>query len=280
MQEIPDYFSFMDEMVRIELVNVFWDFVGKSGFVPHMLDFLATADFGRLVQESGKYIAWKTGGGAVLAGEAPPGPTESGTPQVTLGEIFDNASDFAGIVLTNLGKMAQTVEAGTFNELLCVTTKNMHKIIFSLKDGIVFSPALVKNHVELGEAAKVLKDASVADLKACMAADNRLFMYFPAMSSLALELEAWVKLKRYEDGFDISATSHCNRVENEEQCGCECNKQNKVDCVAMKVSILLQVKLHKMFRMLSLLDTSKIESLGSVLEWFINSHLKVGSSRD
>ena len=229
MENIPDYFSFMDEMVRIELVNVFWDFVGKSGFVPHMLDFLATADFGRLVKESEEYVAWKTGGGTVLLEGAPPGPADSGTPQITVGQIINNAAEFADIVLTNLGKMSQTVEAGTFNKVICVTTKRMHNIIFSLKDGVVFSPSIVKNHVELGEAITVLKDASTADLKACMAQDNRLFMYFPAMRALALELKAWVQLKRYEDGFNIHSTSDCNRAEQKEECACECDKQNKVD---------------------------------------------------
>ena len=256
-------------------MNVFWDFVGKSGFVPHMLDFLATADFGRLVQESEEYVAWKTGGGTVILEGAPSGPADSGTPQITVGQIIDNAAEFADIVLTNLGKMSQTVEAGNFNKLLCVTTKRMHNIIFSLKDGIVFSPSIVKNHVELGEALTVLKDASTADLKACMAQDNRLFLYFPAMRALALELEAWVQLKRYEDGFNILATSDCIRVEQKEECACECDKQNKVDFVEVNVLILFQVKVHKMFRMLSLLDTSNVENLGSVLEWFMNSHLKV-----
>ena len=42
-----------------------------------------------------------------------------------------------------------------------------------------------------------------------------------------------------------------------------------------KQSVILQVKLHKMFTILSLLDTCKVEKLGDVLEWFVKNFLKV-----
>ena len=47
-----------------------------------------------------------------------------------------------------------------------------------------------------------------------------------------------------------------------DRCGCECEKQNKV-------------KIHKMFKILSILDHFKISQLGDVLEWFFRGFLKV-----
>ena len=39
--------------------------------------------------------------------------------------------------------------------------------------------------------------------------------------------------------------------------------------------IVTQVKIYKMFRILSMLDESKVERVGDVLEWVFRSALKV-----
>ena len=41
--------------------------------------------------------------------------------------------------------------------------------------------------------------------------------------------------------------------------------------------IVTQVKIYKMFRTLSMLDESKVERVGDVLEWVFRSALKVTS---
>ena len=42
----------------------------------------------------------------------------------------------------------------------------------------------------------------------------------------------------------------------------------------------IKVKVHKMFKILSILDNFKIQQLGDVLEWFFRGYLKVSRSRN
>ena len=69
-------------------------------------------------------------------------------------------------------------------------------------------------------------------------------------------------MKKYSDGFDITSSTDCELPGKSSECGCECEKQNKV-------------KIHKMFKILSILDHYKISQLGDVLEWFFRGFLKV-----
>ena len=248
MGVVPDFFSFMDEMVRTELVNVFWEEVGKSGFISHILDFLATADFGKIVQESEKFIMWKKfqenqpggeggeggGGGGGKGGGGgggkPPGPP--GPPPIPFGDILDSAEEFANMALDNLNNIAdkrKKREVENYNELVCDNWEIMATIMFQLKDGVVFNPALIKNHKDMKTASGVLKKATTAELNACFSHNEELFMFIPTMKTLAWELTTWIKIKRYEDSFDISTSTDCDQLDDENECGCECEKQNKVD---------------------------------------------------
>ena len=298
MGVVPDFFVFMDEMVRTELVNVFWEKVGKSGFISHMLEFLAAADFGKIVQDSKKFIMWKKfqenqsggegGEGGDGGGKAPPGgqkgkppgpPGPPGPPPIPFGDILDSAEEFANIaldILNNIADKRKKREVENYNELVCNNWEMMPTILFQLKDGVVFNPALMKNHKDMKTASMVLIKATTAELVACFSHNEELFMYIPTMQTLAWELTTWIKIKRFEDSFDISTSTDCDQLDDENECGCECDKQNKVDDARYPyIEGILQVKLHKMFSILSLLDTCKVEKLGDVLEWFVKNFLKV-----
>merc|ERR550532_2983541 len=53
-------------------------------------------------------------------------------------------------------------------------------------------------------------------------------MYLPTAKFLAKELNDWVQVKKFEDGFDISQSTDCETPEDDRTCGCECEKVNKV----------------------------------------------------
>ena len=56
---VPDYFSFVDKMLRAELLSTFWTTMGNGSFVDHMINFLDSTDLGKIVTESEEYLEWK-----------------------------------------------------------------------------------------------------------------------------------------------------------------------------------------------------------------------------
>ena len=56
---VPDYFTFVDKMLQTELERSFWTTMGNGSFVDHMINFIVSADLGKIVTESEEYLEWK-----------------------------------------------------------------------------------------------------------------------------------------------------------------------------------------------------------------------------
>ena len=52
--------------------------------------------------------------------------------------------------------------------------------------------------------------------------------------------------------------------------------KNDFEEIFQLTNINIKVKVHKMFKILSILDNFKIKQLGDVMEWFFRGYLKVG----
>ena len=109
---------------------------------------------------------------------------------------------------------------------------------------------------------------------------QNMAMYLPTAKFLAKELEDWVQVKKFDDGFDTLRSTECEIPKDDTTCGCECDKVNKVQTSIFQGLFQfpysnVQVKVHKMFKILSILDNFKIQQLGDVLEWFFRGFLKV-----
>ena len=115
------------------------------------------------------------------------------------------------------------------------------------------------------EAKDLLKGATSAQIASCFDLEPNIAMYTNTGKFLAKKLSNWVAVKKYADGFDITASTDCELPEKSSECGCECEKKSKV-------------KIHKMFKILSILDHYKITQLGDVLEWFFRGFLKVSQT--
>ena len=133
-----------------------------------------------------------------------------------------------------------------------------------MKDGAMFSPAKWVDNTEVEEAKEMLKGATSAHIASCFENDPNIALYTNTGKFLAKKLSKWVTVKKFSDGFDITGSTDCELPAKSSECGCECEKKNKV-------------KIHKMFKILSILDHYKINQLGDVLEWFFRGFLKVRS---
>ena len=145
---------------------------------------------------------------------------------------------------------------------ICQSFGQAYNILQSMKDGAVFSPAKWVDNAEVEEAKEMLKGATSAQIASCFESDPNIAMYTNTGKFLAKKLSDWVAVKKFADGFDISSSTDCEVPAKSSDCGCECDKKNKV-------------KIHKMFKILTILDNYKISQLGDVLEWFFQGFLKV-----
>ena len=153
-------------------------------------------------------------------------------------------------------------EGGDHTEAICSSFGQAYTILQSMKDGAMFSPAKWVDNPEVDEAKEMLKGATAAQIASCFDLDPNIALYTNTGKFLAKKLSSWVAVKKYSDGFDITSSTDCELPGKSSECGCECEKQNKV-------------KIHKMFKILSILDHYKISQLGDVLEWFFRGFLKV-----
>ena len=53
-------------------------------------------------------------------------------------------------------------------------------------------------------------------------------MYLPTAKYLAEELTDWVKVKKFDDGFETLQSTDCETPKDDRTCGCECEKVKKV----------------------------------------------------
>jgi hypothetical protein len=124
------------------------------------------------------------------------------------------------------------------NPQLCGDISSLHDDLQNMRDGSVFSPAKMLFNKEsrsnrLVEMARALQDASASAVEGCFTNVNRdnmeLALFLPTIRSQAQDLSEWVKVKKYEDGFAISTSTDCEVADKASECGCECDKANKVE---------------------------------------------------
>ena len=253
-----DFFSFMDWMIRRELVDGFWDNIGKEdSFIPHIMEFLTTADLGKVFTESQVYQRWLgikaemeanapeggaegggpggpegPGGGPGGPGKGPRGPP--GPPPPTFGEILEEAKTLSEALQAVLDKIPATGrrkrQAGV-NKDLCGVFAEVTRgifVLYELKDGAAYSPAKMNGNMEMKKTLRDLEGATTADVESCLISNEDLLDYIPTIQAFTTELSDWVKLKEFKDGFDVTDSDECDEPTDITECGCECGKLNKV----------------------------------------------------
>ena len=133
---------------------------------------------------------------------------------------------------------------------ICKSLLNAHNILQGMKNGSVFSPSNWADNEDMQTTVTAMECATEAQIRSCfdgsLEEDVRgsgggrrrkrssgsngpsMSMYLPTAKFLAKELNDWVQVKKFEDGFDISQSTECETPEDDRTCGCECEKVNKV----------------------------------------------------
>ena len=219
--------------------------------------------------------------------------------EMRLGEILDKVEEFSDSVLSTLAlldggggeskrrrKRQEGEEDDSFWQF-CERFTQLHEVLLELKDGSMFSFAKIKHKIDtMEETVLAFEGATKENIFECYETETWLKdMTERTVKMVVNKLAHWIKVKRFPDEFSIAEDSECEYGYNEEDmegeypCNCECKRKNKVCASKFLLSgctkVLLQVKIYKMFRILSMLDDTKIERVGDVLEWVFRSAVKV-----
>ena len=105
-----------------------------------------------------------------------------------------------------------------------------------MRDGAEFNLATWFDESESKRVKRTLKGATADQIQSCLDktdGQNSLptSLYIPTARILLAKLEDWIKVKKFDDGFDVSESSDCSVPDKSNECGCECDKVNKVKLV-------------------------------------------------
>ena len=220
--------------------------------------------------------------------------------EMRIGAVLEKVEEFSNSVLDTLalldgggGSKKRRKREGEEEEdsfwYFCEHFTQLHEVLLHLKDGSMFSFAKIKHQIDaMDETVLALEGATKENILACYETETWLKdMTERTVKMVVDKLAHWIQVKKYPDDFSIVEDTECEYGYNEEDmegdypCNCECKRKNKV-LVQMcqydytqTMCIVTQVKIYKMFRLLSMLDESKVERVGDVLEWVFRSALKV-----
>ena len=221
--------------------------------------------------------------------------------EMRIGAVLEKVEEFSNSVLDTLAlldgggsstrrrKKREGEEEEDSFWYFCEHFTQLHEVLLHLKDGSMFSFAKIKHQIDsMDETVLALEGATKENILACYETETWLKdMTERTVKMVVDKLAHWIQVKKYPDDFSIVEDTECEYGYNEEDmegdypCNCECKRKNKV-LVQMcqydytqTMCIVTQVKIYKMFRTLSMLDESKVERVGDVLEWVFRSALKV-----
>ena len=132
-----------------------------------------------------------------------------------------------------------------------------------MKNGSVFSPSNWAENEDMETTMTAMECATEAQIKSCFdgsldeddggSSEGRrkkrssssngqnMAMYLPTAKFLAKELEDWVQVKKFDDGFDTLRSTECEIPKDDTTCGCECDKVNKVQTGIYSMIILISL---------------------------------------
>ena len=132
-----------------------------------------------------------------------------------------------------------------------------------MKNGSVFSPSNWAENEDMETTMTAMECATEAQIKSCFDGSldendggssqgrrkkrssssngQNMAMYLPTAKFLAKELEDWVQVKKFDDGFDTLRSTECEIPKDDTTCGCECDKVNKVQTGIYSMIILISL---------------------------------------